>query len=141
MNRTIKAGAVVDAHSKPIGFLTDRDICMAASAGGKPRQELPVAGRDAFASMKRIGGGTKPGREGGLASGGKCFAARGRDRARGRASQLAMAYARALGRIHVRSRIPEEAMHRRGGGPTDSLARDALDGDGGERAAGAAGRP
>jgi CBS domain-containing protein len=35
---------VVDANSKPIGFLTDRDICMAAYTRGKPLHELTVAG-------------------------------------------------------------------------------------------------
>lgn len=38
------AVAVVDAHSKPIGFLTDRDICMAAYTRGKLLQELTVEG-------------------------------------------------------------------------------------------------
>src|ERR1019366_2605303 len=40
------AVAVVDAHSKPIGFLTDRDICMAAYTRGKLLQELTSRGRD-----------------------------------------------------------------------------------------------
>ncbi len=35
---------VVDAHSRPVGFLTDRDICMAAYTRGKPLQELTVEG-------------------------------------------------------------------------------------------------
>jgi CBS domain-containing protein len=35
---------VVDAHSRPIGFLTDRDICMAAYTGGKLLQDLTVEG-------------------------------------------------------------------------------------------------
>jgi len=35
---------VVDANSRPIGFLTDRDICMAAYTRGKPLQELTVEG-------------------------------------------------------------------------------------------------
>lgn len=35
---------VVDALSKPVGFLTDRDICMAAYTRGKPLQELTVEG-------------------------------------------------------------------------------------------------
>ena len=41
-----KCGAlvVVDAHSKPIGFLTDRDICMAAYTRGKLLQDLTVEG-------------------------------------------------------------------------------------------------
>jgi CBS domain-containing protein len=34
---------VVDEHSRPIGFLTDRDICMAAYTQGKPLEQLPVA--------------------------------------------------------------------------------------------------
>jgi CBS domain-containing protein len=38
------AVAVVDVHSKPIGFLTDRDICMAAYTRGKLLQELTVEG-------------------------------------------------------------------------------------------------
>lgn len=33
---------VVDELSRPIGFLTDRDICMAAYTQGKPLQELRV---------------------------------------------------------------------------------------------------
>ena len=33
---------VVDEHSKPIGFLTDRDICMAAYTQGKPLEALRV---------------------------------------------------------------------------------------------------
>jgi len=65
MNRTVKAShpedslnkaaklmwdhscgalVVVDAHSKPIGFLTDRDICMAAYTRGKLLQDLTVEG-------------------------------------------------------------------------------------------------
>lgn len=35
---------VVDAQSKPIGFLTDRDICMAAYTQGKPLVALQVEG-------------------------------------------------------------------------------------------------
>jgi CBS-domain-containing membrane protein len=35
---------VVDAHSTPIGFLTDRDICMAAYTRGKLLHELTVEG-------------------------------------------------------------------------------------------------
>lgn len=38
------AVAVVDAHSKPIGFLTDRDVCMAAYTSGKSLHELKVEG-------------------------------------------------------------------------------------------------
>ncbi len=33
---------VVDPHSKPIGFLTDRDICMAAYTQGKPIHAITV---------------------------------------------------------------------------------------------------
>jgi CBS domain-containing protein len=33
---------IVDDHSKPVGFLTDRDICMAAYTQGKPLAELTV---------------------------------------------------------------------------------------------------
>jgi CBS domain-containing protein len=33
---------VVDEQSRPIGFLTDRDICMAAYTQGKPLDGLPV---------------------------------------------------------------------------------------------------
>ncbi len=33
---------VVDAESRPIGFLTDRDICMAAYTQGRPLGELGV---------------------------------------------------------------------------------------------------
>ncbi len=35
---------VIDAHSKPVGFLTDRDICMAAYTRGKLLGELTVEG-------------------------------------------------------------------------------------------------
>ena len=35
---------VVDSQSKPIGFLTDRDICMAAYTQGKPIQAMTVEG-------------------------------------------------------------------------------------------------
>ncbi len=35
--------AVVDGDSRPVGFLTDRDICMAAYTQGKPLAELPVS--------------------------------------------------------------------------------------------------
>lgn len=35
---------VVDTYSKPIAFLTDRDICMAAYTRGKLLQELTVEG-------------------------------------------------------------------------------------------------
>ncbi len=35
---------IVDAEFKPIGFLTDRDICMAAYTQGKPLQALTVDG-------------------------------------------------------------------------------------------------
>jgi CBS domain-containing protein len=35
---------VVDAEFKPVGFLTDRDICMAAYTRGKPTRR--VAGRE-----------------------------------------------------------------------------------------------
>ena len=43
-NHSCGALVVVDAHSKPIGFLTDRDICMAAYTRGKPLAELTVEG-------------------------------------------------------------------------------------------------
>lgn len=33
---------VVDDEGKPVGFLTDRDICMAAYTQGKPLEELRV---------------------------------------------------------------------------------------------------
>jgi CBS domain-containing protein len=33
---------VVDDRGKPVGFLTDRDICMAAYTQGKPLEELRV---------------------------------------------------------------------------------------------------
>jgi len=33
---------VVDDHGRPIGFLTDRDVCMAAYTQGKPLHELRV---------------------------------------------------------------------------------------------------
>ncbi len=33
---------VVDEHSKPVGFLTDRDVCMAAYTQGKILNELRV---------------------------------------------------------------------------------------------------
>jgi CBS domain-containing protein len=33
---------VVDDQYKPVGFLTDRDICMAAYSQGKPLDELRV---------------------------------------------------------------------------------------------------
>lgn len=35
---------VVDEHSRPVGFLTDRDICMAAYTQGKPLIALRVEG-------------------------------------------------------------------------------------------------
>ena len=35
---------VVDSQSRPIGFLTDRDICMAAYTQGKPIREMTVEG-------------------------------------------------------------------------------------------------
>lgn len=35
---------VVDSEAKPVGFLTDRDICMAAYTQGKPIQEMTVEG-------------------------------------------------------------------------------------------------
>ncbi len=35
---------VVDDQARPIGFLTDRDICMAAYTRNKPLSELPVEG-------------------------------------------------------------------------------------------------
>jgi CBS domain-containing protein len=38
------AMVVVDAYRKPIGFLTDRDICMAAYTRGKHLHELTVEG-------------------------------------------------------------------------------------------------
>jgi CBS-domain-containing membrane protein len=33
---------VIDVHNKPIGFLTDRDVCMAAYTSGKALKDLPV---------------------------------------------------------------------------------------------------
>ena len=33
---------VVDDQGKPVGFLTDRDVCMAAYTQNKPLTELPV---------------------------------------------------------------------------------------------------
>jgi CBS-domain-containing membrane protein len=35
---------VVDAHSRPLGFLTDRDICMAAYTRGRVLHDLKVEG-------------------------------------------------------------------------------------------------
>ncbi len=35
---------VVDEQGKPVGFLTDRDVCMAAYTQNKPLTELPVEG-------------------------------------------------------------------------------------------------
>lgn len=35
---------VVDEQGKPVGFLTDRDVCMAAYTRNKPLTELPVEG-------------------------------------------------------------------------------------------------
>jgi CBS domain-containing protein len=35
---------VLDEQSRPVGFLTDRDICMAAYTQGKPLQSLSVDG-------------------------------------------------------------------------------------------------
>ncbi len=39
---TCGAVPIVDEQSRPIGFLTDRDICMAAYTQGKPLQEMTV---------------------------------------------------------------------------------------------------
>jgi CBS domain-containing protein len=39
---TCGAVPVVNEQSKPIGFLTDRDICMAAYTQGKPLQDIRV---------------------------------------------------------------------------------------------------
>jgi len=33
---------VVDGNSRPVGFLTDRDICMAAYTQGRPMHEITV---------------------------------------------------------------------------------------------------
>ena len=33
---------VVDEQGRPVGFLTDRDVCMAAYTQNKPLTELPV---------------------------------------------------------------------------------------------------
>ena len=188
---------VVDAHSRPIGFLTDRDICMAAYTRGKLLQDLTVEGAmasrivcchlddelsDAMGVMRERHVRRLPviDREGKLAGilslddlayeAGRPTARRGelstartgrrglhrdlsrtdsgtrrKERARNRASPLATSVARPgegvarLGRIYVRSRIPEEAMHRGAGGRIDPVVRHPLDGDGRERAARGAG--
>ncbi len=41
-NEPCGAVPVVDDQCKPVGFLTDRDICMAAYTQGKPLEELRV---------------------------------------------------------------------------------------------------
>jgi len=41
-DETCGAVPVVDDQHKPVGFLTDRDICMAAYTQGKPLEQLRV---------------------------------------------------------------------------------------------------
>lgn len=41
---TCGAVPIVDQQRRPVGFLTDRDICMAAYTQGKPLQDLSVEG-------------------------------------------------------------------------------------------------